>query len=207
MEFLDKETIAHLLLSYGSIVLFFLLALGILALPIPDETLIVLSGILIKSGHLYFVPTLLSAYTGSLCGITLSYLLGRYGGHYLLERYGGWIGLTEKKREYIHQWVDRFGKWTLFFGYFVPGLRHFTGLCTGMMGLDYHSFAIFAYAGALVWVATFLSVGYFFGEYCMEYCLNLFTSTEITVENVSIAILIAAVLLFIAVYLWRKLRR
>jgi membrane protein DedA with SNARE-associated domain len=70
------DTITLWLSHYGSLALFGLLVLGILALPIPEEPLLVLAGVFIKNGPLLLFPTLMAAFLGSMCGITLSYLLG-----------------------------------------------------------------------------------------------------------------------------------
>lgn len=164
MEYLH-DTFAHWLLEYGSIALFFLLALGIVALPIPDETLMVISGVLIHQGHLYAIPTLIAAYAGSMCGITLSYVLGRTAGHFIITRYGKWIGITAQNLQKAHDWYEYLGKWTLTFGYFIPGVRHVTGIFAGTTELEYSKFALFAYTGAFIWATIFLSIGYFFGPY------------------------------------------
>ena len=64
----------------------------------------------------------------------------------------------------VQLWFDRFGKWTLFFGYFLAGVRHFTALAAGMTGVRPAVFAGYAYTGGFVWVASFLAIGYFLGE-------------------------------------------
>ena len=56
------------------------------------------------------------------------------------------------------------GHWALTFGYFIPGVRHFTAYAAGMSELEAPQFALFAYSGAVLWVGTFLSLGYFLGE-------------------------------------------
>jgi len=50
-------------------------------------------------------------------------------------------------------------------GYFVPGFRHFTAIVAGTSKLEYRAFALFAYSGAVLWVSTFLFIGYHFGEH------------------------------------------
>lgn len=187
---INQETLSYLLVNYGSWAIFILLALGIVALPVPDESLIVLSGFLIHKEHLHPFPTLIAAYGGSLCGITISYLIGRSGGHFILQKYGGWIGLTAEKQNYIHNWFERYGKWTLVVGYFIPGMRHFTGLSAGMVELEFHHFALFAYSGAFLWVSTFLIIGYFLSDYYIYFFENLELSSE--------TIIISAVLLVLA---------
>ena len=50
------------------------------------------------------------------------------------------------------------------FGYFVPAVRHFTALVAGMSELEYRIFAVFAYSGAVIWVSTFVGLGYIVGD-------------------------------------------
>ena len=85
------------LMQYGSVALFVLLTVGIIALPVPEETLMLIAGMLMFNGKLPIVSTILAAFLGALCGITVSYLIGRTVGHFLVIKYGKWVGLTEKK--------------------------------------------------------------------------------------------------------------
>jgi membrane protein DedA with SNARE-associated domain len=195
----DLETMSHWLNQYGSITLFVLLALGIIALPVPEETLMVFAGILMKQGKLGFHSTILAAYAGSIMGITVSYILGKTVGNYLFHKYGSWIGITEKRLEQAHQWFEHYGKWTLVIGYFIPGIRHFTGFSAGTTGLEYHYFALFAYIGALLWVSTFLSIGYFFGHYWMD----LLHDME-KMFHVNQYLFVVAVIALFAVFLYWK---
>lgn len=150
--------------QYGYGALFFLLILGIVGLPVPDETLLVFSGYLVSTGRFQAIPTFLAAVAGSVSGISISYVLGRTLGHAAVERYGRMIHLTPARVEALHRWFQRFGNWLLSIGYFIPGIRHFTALFAGMSGLEFRVFAPFAYTGGFVWVALFLSLGYWFGE-------------------------------------------
>jgi membrane protein DedA with SNARE-associated domain len=79
------ETLIELLSHHGYPIIFVLLLLGIFGLPIPDEFLLAFAGALISKGRLHFVPTILSATLGSMCGITLSYVLGRTAGIHLVK--------------------------------------------------------------------------------------------------------------------------
>lgn len=189
MELPDKEMLALWLTEYGSFALFGLLAVGIIALPVPEETMMMVAGYLISADHLKILPTFVAAYLGSICGITVSYLIGRTAGKYFIEKFGIWIGLTPARLQKGHEWFERYGKWTLFFGYFIPGVRHFTGVTAGMAGLEYHNFALFAYTGAIVWATTFLSIGYFFGDYWSKY----FEEIEITNEEIILLVVMALV--------------
>jgi len=152
------------LAHYGYPGLFLLLMFGILGLPIPEETLLVFCGYLIFRGRLRFAGAFAAGFAGSLCGISMSYLLGRRFGLRLIHRYGKYIRVTPENVHRVSGWFRRIGAWLLTIGYFVPGMRHFTALVAGMAHLRYGTFAAFAYPGAAIWVALFLSLGYGFGE-------------------------------------------
>lgn len=164
-DYVNVELFSQWLVDYGSISLFILLALGIIALPVPEETLMVIAGFLVSKGLLNFPFTWVAAFLGSIFGISVSYLIGKKVGYFVLHEYGKWVGITEKKLQKAHNWFEKYGTWSLFIGYFIPGVRHFTGVIAGATELEYSRFALFAFTGAFFWVTTFLSVGYFFGDY------------------------------------------
>jgi membrane protein DedA with SNARE-associated domain len=154
----------HWISTYGYGAIFVLLLLGIVGLPIPDETILGFCGYLIYKGTLHAIPTYLTALAGSWCGISLSYTIGRTLGASAVSRYGKRLHLTEARLAQVHQWFDRIGHWALAVGYFIAGLRHLTAIVAGMSRLEFSSFAAYAWSGGAVWALTFISLGYFFGE-------------------------------------------
>jgi len=203
MEFLPtSETFSLWLIQYGSFALFGLLALGIIALPIPEETLMVIAGILMYNEQVSIPATIIAALGGSMLGITVSYLLGITLGTYFLKQYGKYVGLTEKRLDNVHNWFERFGKWTLIIGYFIPGVRHLTGFAAGSSNLEYKYFALFGYMGAFLWVSVFLSMGYFFGNYW----LALLTNFDIPIDEIATCI-IFAIILSGAIFVFYKINK
>jgi len=150
--------------QYGYLAIFALLMFGIAGLPVPDETLLTFCGFLIFKGKLSPTATFATAFAGSACGITLSYILGRTFGLALIHRYGRYLRITEHHVNKAHAWFERVGHWGLTFGYFIPGVRHFTAYAAGMSELEPPQFVLYAYSGGILWVGTFLSLGYFLGE-------------------------------------------
>lgn len=150
--------------AYGAGALFGLLVLGVFGLPVPDETLLTFTGVLVREGHLGFAAAWSAAALGSMCGISLSYTLGRMVGITLVPRYGKWLRITPAHLRRVEQWMEHGGKWTLMFGYFVPGVRHLTAIVAGSSALPPRIFVTFAYTGAALWSLAFISLGWYVGE-------------------------------------------
>ncbi len=158
------EIISHWIGQYGYFGIFSLLVLGIVGLPIPDETLLTFAGFMIYEHRLHPIPTFLAAFLGSCCGITVSYAFGRSLGILVIRRYGYIFHITQDRLDWVHDWFARVGTWGLLFGYFIPGVRHLTAIAAGASRLRPAVFGLFAYAGGSLWVLTFISIGYLVGD-------------------------------------------
>ena len=158
------ELVLEWISRYGYFGLFSLLMLGIVGLPIPDETLLTFAGYLVFRGRLHAAPAYVAALAGAMCGITVSYALGRLTGYFLVEKYGARLHIKMERVRRVHDWFHRTGAIALTFGYFVPGARHLTAYVAGASELEPRTFALFAYTGAALWSATFISLGYFLGD-------------------------------------------
>src|SRR5258706_7339347 len=100
--------------TYGSGAIFLLLMLGVVGLPIPDESLLVSCGYVISRGRMNPLLAWLSAVAGSWCGITLSYIIGRTLGLGFVHRFGRYFHISEDRLNKVHEWFDRIGHWALF---------------------------------------------------------------------------------------------
>ena len=189
--------------TYGYFAIFSLLVFGIVGLPVPDEFLLTSCGFLVYQGHLSLFPTLLAGAMGSICGITCSYAIGRTLGWKVLHtRLGRLIHISDAQIDLVHRWFNRAGHWALMIGYFVPGVRHFTAIVAGTSRLEFRSFALFAYGGAILWVSTFVFIGYHFGPEFRK----ILAPVE---RNLKIASVVAGVLLgcyLLWRYWWKKRR-
>lgn len=195
-----EATVLHWVATYGYVAIFSLLVLGIVGLPVPDEFLLASCGFLVFQGHLLLVPTAACALAGSMCGITCSYIIGRtVGWKFLHSKLGRFLHINDRQIARVHDWFDRMGHWALMIGYFVPGFRHFTAIVAGTSKLEYRGFALYAYSGALVWVSTFLFIGYHFGEHFKQIL-------ALVEENLKVGSLVAGVVI-LAYLLFRYSKR
>ena len=150
--------------QYGYGALCVLLMLGIVGLPVPDETLLTFVGFLCSKGELQLSPALATAFLGSASGITLSYVLGRVLGLQVVTRWGPYLHLRPDHVAKTQQWIARWGKYVLLMAYFIPGVRHLAALIVGTSRISLTEFMPFAYTGAFIWSATFIGLGYMAGE-------------------------------------------
>jgi len=154
----------HLVVSYGYFGIFGALVIGIFGAPVPDELLLTYAGYLSFKGEMQLHLAILTAFLGSVCGITLSYWVGRFFGLFLFHKYGRFLHLTPERLGRAHDWFGRYGKWTLVVGYFVPGVRHLVACLAGTSRLKLSTFAPYAYGGGLIWTTSYILFGYYMGK-------------------------------------------
>ncbi len=191
------EMFQHFVTQYGYAGIFAAFMLGLIGLPVPDESLLTLAGFMVRHGYLHLVPTIASAFGGTTSGITVSYWLGRTFGVMLIRRYGKVLRLSEERFQKVEQWFEHFGKWTLTFGYFVPGVRHLVAIVAGSSKLKAPIFGLYAYAGGLIWSSTFILLGYYIG---------LKWESLLAHVHLVITILIVALVAAAIIYFFRRRR-
>src|SRR5215467_9958184 len=182
-----ERQLINWLVRYGSPLLFFAQVFGIFGLPIPDELLLTVAGVLVRRGQLAATPTILSAIAGCCVGITFSYVLGRTIGLAALRHV---CRAHESALARAQRWFQRFGCWLLAFGYYIPGVRHVTAIAAGSVPLQYSRFGLFAYLGAVLWCATFIGVGYFAGNRWLELLEAVRQHTVVVAVGATVALLV-----------------
>jgi membrane protein DedA with SNARE-associated domain len=188
--------------QYGYPAVFALQMLGIIGFPMPDETLLVTVGFLVSKGSMWLPLAILAAALGSACGITVSYSIGRFVGLPVIHKYGKFFHVSEANLTKMHNWFERWGKWTMVLAYYVPGVRHVAAIFAGTAKLPYHEFAIFAYTGALVWTSTFITLGYYLGPQVEKLAPLLHEYLVI----IAIAVAVLIVLALVAHHFWIRRR-
>ncbi|WP_284140781.1 MULTISPECIES: DedA family protein [unclassified Virgibacillus] len=145
--------------QYGYIGIFSLLTLGIVGLPVPDEVLLAYLGYVTSIGTMNFSLTFIVALLGSICGISVSYLLGMKLGEPFIKKYGSRFFLSEKTIQRVNRLFHRYGPIVLIGSYFIPGIRHVAAYIGGISRYSFKRFALFGYMGAFLWVMLFLALG------------------------------------------------
>jgi membrane protein DedA with SNARE-associated domain len=195
------DDILLLIEDYGYIALFGLLAVGIVGIPVPDEILMTTVGSLTTNGGpLSFGKSILFSFAGTMVGMMVSYYLGKTVGKPFLYRYGKWVKLTPQRLDRAEGWFKKYGLWTVVFGYYVPGVRHFTCYLAGVSGVSLWRYLLYAGSGALVWCLTFLTLGHFIG-------VNAPRIMDLVHHYMGISITVIVVIAAITLLIYLKVRK
>ncbi|MGD6844658.1 DedA family protein [Bacillus infantis] len=158
------EIAIDFILEYGYVAVTLLLALGIVGLPIPDESLMLFIGYLSSIHLLSYFPSIVFCLIGSVTGMLISYMIGKQVGFKVVVKFGKWVGLTPKRYEKVQHWFIKFRGWTVLFAYFIPGIRHAAGYIAGITKMPFKKYLMLSCAGALIWSVLFISIGYVVGD-------------------------------------------
>jgi len=140
------------------------MTLGVIGLALPDEAILSFAGYLTSKNNLQLLPTLISAFAGTISGISISFFIGRRFGVKIIDKIGIHFHVTKEKLEQSNIWLTKYGNWLFFFGYFIPVVKHLTAITAGSAKVKYSIFALYAYTGGLVWSFTFVLLGFYFGR-------------------------------------------
>ena len=111
--------------------IFLLMLLESCGLPIPSEIIMPFSGFLVADGKLLFWLIVLFGTLGNLAGSCLAYVIGKYGGRALIEKYGKYILISHHDLNLTDKWFNRYGDWAVFFGRLLPVIRTYISFPAG----------------------------------------------------------------------------
>ena len=145
------------------------LALGLVFLedfgvPVPGETVLIISAVYAGTGRLSIWLVALFAFLAAILGDNVGFGIGHFGGRPLAERYGKYIFLTPERLDKTANFFDRHGGKVIVIARFVEGLRQANGIIAGITGMHWKKFVPFNMLGAALWVGVWVSIGYFSGS-------------------------------------------
>jgi membrane protein DedA with SNARE-associated domain len=126
----------------------------------------------------------------------IGFFIGKTGGHLLLVRYGGRIGITAERLKQVEAFFDGYGDLVVVFARFVVPLRQFNGIVAGMLEMQWARFLVFNVIGAALWVGFWGLGSYWLGKRILAALGR--------VEPVLILLVVLAVIGLAIRYLWRR---
>jgi membrane protein DedA with SNARE-associated domain len=158
-------SVAPLLDHYGYLAVAGLLVLENLGVPVPGETVLIAGSLYAGAGRLNIVAIGVLGVAASVAGSCAGYAIGRFGGRALVERFGKYVLLTSERLDKAEDFFDRRGGIIIVVARFIDGLRQAAGIIAGTTEMRFTRFLAWTTLGAILWVATWASVGYLAGNH------------------------------------------
>jgi membrane protein DedA with SNARE-associated domain len=183
---------------YGAFAVLPILAIEAVGAPVPAETLLIFASVLAGRGEMSLPALLFFAWTGSVIGDNLGYLIGRKLGRATVLRYGAKVGLTEQRFSGLESTYIRYGYATVLFARFFSILRQLNGVLAGMLGMSWWPFVLVDALGAALWVMVWVFVPAYFSEH-----LDVIVALAHHTKAVIAVIAVAGLTLFLAYFIRR----
>lgn len=164
---MNFEYVLQFFQEHGYIGVFVLSWIGFIGLPVPNEVIVMTSGMLATKALLDPVASFFMTYLGVISVLTLSYLLGRYAGNYIarsLYRKRKMKRSLNKAGALLNKWGDKI----LVFSFFIPGLRLIMPFLVGSNRLPFYRFALLSCPAGLVWAFVYFIIGNRYGNHILK---------------------------------------
>jgi membrane protein DedA with SNARE-associated domain len=188
-------SLAPILNNWGYLAVGGLILIEDFGIPVPGETVLIAAAVYAGAGRLNVVLVGVIALAAAVVGDNIGYVIGRFGGHRLIDRYGRYILLTPARVEKAEAFFGRHGGKIVTVARFIEGLRQANGIIAGLSRMHWARFLAFNAVGAGLWVGVWASVGYFSGDHI--------TSIYNTATHYSLIFGIVVGVVLIAYIAWR----
>jgi membrane-associated protein len=144
---------------YGLLFLIVFCETGLVVTPfLPGDSLLFVAGTLAALGEMNIFGVSATLIAAALCGDNCNYWIGRWAG---MKLFGRWINPVYLQR--THEFYQRHGGKTIVLARFVPIVRTYVPFVAGVGAMPYLRYLSWCVIGALIWVGSLCTAGYFFG--------------------------------------------
>jgi membrane-associated protein len=165
---LDRH-LDQLILTYRSWSYLILFAIifcetGLVVTPfLPGDSLLFAVGTFAARGSFELALILQLLAAAAILGDNLNYWIGRKVGPRVFQREDSRL-LNRRHLLRTHAFYEKHGVKTIIIARFLPIIRTFSPFVAGIGAMSYGRFLPFDVVGGVVWVGTFLTGGFFFGN-------------------------------------------
>ena len=162
------KSLGTLLAHYGTYVYLVLFAIvfcetGLVVLFFfPGDTLLFIAGAFCATGQMHYPLLAALLVTAAVTGNTLNYFIGEAVGHRMFTHDYRWLNKDALTR--THAFFEKHGGKTIVLARFVPVVRTFAPFVAGVSDMTHARFQAYNVTGALLWVMSLVTAGYFFGH-------------------------------------------
>lgn len=136
---------------------------GLVIMPfLPGDSLLFAAGAFAAKGDFDLLLLGGGLSIAAIAGDSLNYAIGHYFGPKVFSRDYRWLNREHLLR--TEAFYEKHGGKTIILARFVPIIRTFAPFVAGVGAMNYRRFLAYNIAGALLWVWSFLLLGYYFGN-------------------------------------------
>jgi membrane protein DedA with SNARE-associated domain/membrane-associated phospholipid phosphatase len=158
------DRILPLIEHYGYVVILFGVMLESTGVPLPGETILLASGVLVQQGHIDLGDAIVFGILGAVIGDQFGYWVGREGGRPFVLRWGRYVFISPERLARAEAFFERHGGKAVFLARFFSGLRVFGALVAGISRMRWGTFILYNVLGGAVWATAVVLLGYFLGS-------------------------------------------
>lgn len=150
-------------LTYLILFLIIFAETGLVVTPfLPGDSLLFAAGAIASLGSLD--PFLLTGLliVAAILGDAVNYVVGKYIGPKVFSR--DYRFLKREHLERTQMFYEKHGGKTIIIARFMPIVRTFAPFVAGIGSMKYSKFLLYNVVGAVVWVVSFITLGYLVGE-------------------------------------------
>jgi membrane-associated protein len=161
--------LAELVARYGVLIYGILFAIvfcetGLVVTPfLPGDSLLFAAGALAALGSMDPWVLGLVLIAAAILGNTSNYWIGRWIGPRVFQwENSRWF--NRGALDQAHKFYEKYGPVALTIARFMPLLRTFAPFVAGVGAMKHSTFQVYSATGGVLWVASFVALGYFFGN-------------------------------------------
>ena len=174
-------------------------------IPLPSEIVMPLAGVMFVEGKLLagvnfwlgLVLLALAGAIGCLIGSIAAYGIGAAGGRPLMLKYGRYVLISQHDADMADRFFQKWGGATVFFSRLMPIVRTYISLPAGITKMPFVKFCVYTFLGSFLWCLLLAYVGTVVGNN-LSALTPIFRSFEV--------IIIIALVILVALYIWRHIR-
>lgn len=155
-----------LVVHFGYAGLFVVTVLGNVGFPAAIELVMLSGGALAATGHLPgmgpvpgWIIVAVVGLLGELCGGSILYAIGWYGGLPFVHRYGKYVRFREHELDRVHAFYEKHGRSTVFWCRFIPFVRGLSALPPGLSRMQKRYFLTYTALGSGIFCFALAALG------------------------------------------------
>lgn len=163
------DHLQELVNNYGNWIYAILFAIvfcetGLVVLPfLPGDSMLFAAGTIAAVGDMNIFVLMGLLIVAAVLGDFVNFEIGKHFGQKLFSNPNSKI-FKQSYLQKTHDYYEKYGGRTIIIARFIPIVRTFAPFVGGMGNMNYAQFARYNIVGAVLWVVSFTTLGYFFGQ-------------------------------------------